>query len=363
MAEETTQEKVHDPTPRRIREYREEGRIAQSREVSSAAQLALALVAFAVLGHEALLSSLEITRWTITSAVGGGRDAPGLLSTLVSNLAVVLPSIGVLCLLMMAGAVGAGLLQTGFNWAPKALAFKWERLDLVKRLQELFDPKRLGIQLVLSVLKVTAGAVVVGAMLWAAMPEVAELALSSLGSSYALMRDLLWEMLVATVLVLAALAALDYVWQRRQLLQQMKMTHDELRRETEEQEGKPLFKQRRRQVHRELSLNRILREVPRATVVVTNPTHLAVALRYVPGEDPAPRVTAKGQDEMALHVRRVARRHGIPILEDRPLARTLWREVKVGRTVPSDLFPAVAAVLARVWRKRNARPRPPAAAR
>ena len=128
------------------------------------------------------------------------------------------------------------------------------------------------------------------------------------------------------------------------------MTYEEFKREQEEQEGKPFIKARRRAMHRDLSFNRMIETVPQADVIVTNPTHLSIAIRYTPGEDRAPMVTAKGADAMAMQIRAIARRHGIPIMENRPLARTIWTKVKVGKPVPGFLFQAVAEILAKVYR-------------
>lgn len=116
-----------------------------------------------------------------------------------------------------------------------------------------------------------------------------------------------------------------------------------------------MFKQRRRQMHRDLTMNRIMAEVPTADVIVTNPTHFAIALRYRPGQDKAPIVVAKGMDNLALHIRTVARRHGVPIVENRPVARALYKRVKVGKQVPAAMFQQVARILAEVFRRRTKR--------
>ena len=135
------------------------------------------------------------------------------------------------------------------------------------------------------------------------------------------------------------------------------MTRDELKRERIEEEGQPEIKGRRKAMHREISMNRIIQEVPTADVIVTNPTHFAIALRYNPGQDRAPVVVAKGADAMAAHIRKIAREHSVPIIEHRPLARTMWRKVKVGRAVPGFLFQSVAEVLARVYRNKESKRR------
>ena len=128
------------------------------------------------------------------------------------------------------------------------------------------------------------------------------------------------------------------------------MTHEEVKRENKEEEGSPEVKARRKSLYRELTLNKVLDEVPNADVIVTNPSHYAVALRYSADKDLAPRVVAKGVDQMALTIRRIARRNGVPVMENRKLARTLHRKVKVGRLIPMEMYEAVAAVLAHVYR-------------
>jgi flagellar biosynthesis protein FlhB len=149
------------------------------------------------------------------------------------------------------------------------------------------------------------------------------------------------------------MAVVDYAWQKHQMMQQMKMTREEVKRDMEEQDGKPEVKSRRKQLHRELSMNRIIQAVPEADVVVTNPTHLALVIRYRVGEDAAPIVTAKGADSLAAYIRMLAREHGVPIVENKPLARVLWRRVRVGKRVPNSLFQAVAEILAGIFRARN----------
>ena len=250
-------------------------------------------------------------------------------------------------------AASAGALQTGFNWAPKAMAIKLDRLNPAQRFKDIFGFKKLTINTLLSSAKIFAAGFIVWLILQDKMVAIAALPLGTFEGAMRLLVSEITELFLWVTVTLAIIAAADYVWQKYQLTDSLKMTREEMKRERIEEEGQPEIRGRRKQMHRELSMNRILEEVPQADVIVTNPTHFAVALRYRPGQDKAPMVTAKGADELAAHIRAIARQNGVPIIEHRPLARTLWRKVKVGRAVPSNLYQAVAEVLARVYRSRR----------
>ncbi len=353
MAEEQSADRDLDPTPQRIDEFRQEGRVALSKDVMSAVQLAAAALAFASLGPAVWAGIKGATAWVMMHVGDDGGRGTTLADALVVQLdAMATPTLG-LCAAVAAAAIGAGLVQTRFNWAPKAIGFKLNRFNPASRLGEIFHPKKLSVNVALSALKIFAGGAVLTLLLTSTLAGYAQLALGSLPGAELWVRDQLWTMLLATTLVLSVTAALDYLWQRFQVGQQLKMTREEMRRELEEQEGKPLYRSRRRAMHRDLTVNRIIQNVPVADVIVTNPTHFAVALRYRPGEDRAPMVTAKGADTLAAHIRTLAAQHDVPCVENRPLARTLWRKVKVGKEVPVNLYQAVAEVLAKVWRRRR----------
>ena len=162
--------------------------------------------------------------------------------------------------------------------------------------------------------------------------------------------QLLMETAGAMLLMLVLLAGVDFVWQRKQHRKKLRMTKKEVRDESKELQGDAQMKSRRQQFHRQLARQRIESEVPLADVVVTNPTHFSVALRYEPGRTDVPVVCAKGADDLAFRIRRLALEHDVPVLERPPLARALWREVAVGDPVPVTHFEAVAEVLAYVWK-------------
>jgi len=316
----------------------------------------MALIAFGLMGQEMVDAVLASTRWTIEQ-VSTNRlsEIPTLGTVLGQTVHTIAPFVLGIAFFMGVAGVSAGLAQTQFLWAPEAMIPKPEKLNPFSRLGQVFHPKKLGMNVVLAALKLTAAGTVITLLLRDDMMTFASLATSPLSTTEFVVRDRMWNMLVATTIVLGILAAADYLWQRNQHNEQIKMTRDEFKRDLEEQEGKPLFKQRRRQMHRDLTMNRILTEVPMADVIVTNPTHFAVALRYRPGEDRAPIVVAKGMDNLALHIRTIARRHRVPIVENRPVARALYKRVKVGKAVPPAMFQMVARILAEVFRRRTSR--------
>jgi flagellar biosynthetic protein FlhB len=353
MAEDSSEEKEFDPTPRRLQKAREEGRVAVSKDVMSAAQLITGLLVFSFLGPSMLEWMLHGTRDALIQLKDGGGEHFPLyerFSELIFNVFLPFTAVGSIYL-VIAGV--SGVLQTGFNWAPKALELKLERINPGKRFGELFGFKKLAMNTLLSTTKILVAALVVWLIISGSMSQMTVLSFGSLNGALLLFGEQLIQMFLWISLVLTALAVVDYVWQRHQMMESLKMTREEMKRERIEEEGTPEIKGRRRQMHRELSLNRILEEVPNADVIVTNPTHFAVALRYRPGADRAPMVTAKGVDTLAAHIRSVARRNGVPIIENRPLARSLWRKVRIGRAVPANLYQAVAEVLARVYRARS----------
>ena len=353
MADDTGQEKEYDPSPEKLRKSRAEGKVAQSKDVISAAQLLMAMLAFGMLGGPLFDQVIVATGWTIEQAAGNPiGDTPTLSAVTAHMLRTIGPSLIMFCILMLIAVLSAGFAQTGFLWAPMSMVPKPEKMNPITKLGQLLNPKKLSMNLLLAFGKLLAAGLVIGFLLYDKMPVVASLALAPLAVTEMVVRQQIWTLLIATATVLTIMAALDYLWQRRQYNEEIKMTRDEYKRDMEEQEGKPIFKSRRRQMHRDLTMNRIIEAVPQADVIVTNPTHFAVALRYRPSSDRAPLVTAKGVDSLALHIRTIARRHGVPIVENRPLAQTLWRKVKVGKAVPANLFQAVAEILARVYRKR-----------
>ncbi len=335
--------KTEEPTPRRLEQARREGQVAVGKDaVSLAAVAGCALAAYAATGPlgQALQEAVRIA--------AGGLHAPSAeaLSAALRPVAVLgIALVGAAALFGVAGAVA----QTrGGVWG-KPLAPDLSRLWQGGKLKRLFNGEA-GVDLLLSAVKVVAlGAVTVAAL------EDTFLTLSPLlraqpGAQATQLVETLFATLARLCGVLAVAAGVDLAVTRRRLRKKLMMTRDEVRREVKEDEGDPLLKGRRRRRHRELARAHMVAEVPKADALLVNPTHVAVALRYRRDEGGAPRVIARGKGAVAEKMREVARASGVPIVENIPLARLLYRRVKVGGQVPAETFKAVAAVLAFVYR-------------
>jgi flagellar biosynthetic protein FlhB len=260
-------------------------------------------------------------------------------------VAVLLPLLAV----SVVAAVVAGVAQVGFKPTPKAAKPKLSHLSPKKGLQK-FKPATASWELIRSVLKL--GLLVL--LVWSPMREWMHEVTGDRGLEAGLSRtlDQSWVLLVRVVLLAIAIAAADYAWNRRKTARDIRMSKDDIKKEYKNTEGDPLVKGQRRRRQMEMSRNRMIGDVATADVVVTNPTHFAVALRYDP-DDGAPRVVAKGTDKIAAKIRAAAYRNGVLVTENRPLARALYRQCKIGQFVPGALYDAVAIVLALAYRRRG----------
>ena len=355
MAAENQDSKTFDPTPQRIQQFRKEGKVAVSKDVIGVAVLAIGMLSFVMVGPALFGGFRSGTQSAFQDVASVGPVPPNFLDAFFAQMLIIGPPAAFIALVITVAILAAGFWQTKFVFSPESLKLKFDRLNAFQKLPELFSPKKAGMQVLLAVVKISIACSVLWAFLDDATEGVAGLSLGSQRHVHTFLEDLLVGMLLATTAALSVTAVADYIWQKYQLMQEMKMTREEVKRDQDEQEGKPEFKGKRRQMHRDLSMNRIAQAIPEADVVVTNPIHLAIIIRYKPGQDSVPLVTGKGAESVAAYIRSLAREHGIPIVENKPLARVLWRKVKVGNGIPQSLFEAVAAVLAKVFKARAQR--------
>ncbi len=348
MSNEDQSQKTIDPTPNRIRQFREKGDIARSKEFTGAATMFVGGLMLAIYAPRSVAAATRL----FAAALGSlDQDGRGLLIGKTADAFL----IG--CMPPMVGSLVAVLAVTFYQLgAPPALtkpSFDISKPFKFGGLSELVKPTAAAWRAIKSVLKV----VFVGAAGWIAVEVEGELfetdpavfASVLLERGYAAgMRILLYA---GGALLLLSIA--DFVIAKRRMAKKMKMTPDEFKRDMRQQEGDPEIKKARRRRMQELASRRIAIEVPNADVVVVNPTHYAVALKYVSGQDSAPKVVAKGVDTMAAHIRDLARKNGVPIVAKPPLARLLYKSVKEGKQVPSQLFGAVAEILSYVYRLRR----------
>lgn len=350
---DTAQDRTLPATPRRIEKAREEGQIARSRDLGHLAVLGSGIVLLAAFAP-------ELTAWLQTLLARGLRfDAGVVLSTAsmgerLADLAtpmmmVLLPLGAVISLLALVSTILAG----GWNLSFKAMEPKFEKLDPLAGLKRLFSLDQLTNTLKSCLLAVVLGALG-GALLWLDWGQHAQLLSLPLPQALAGSGTLLRNGLLVLCGVLALFAIVDVPLQRQLLLRRLRMNLQEIKQEFKEMEGSAEVKQRRRGLMRELANKRMLGNVATADLVVMNPTHYAVALKYDEVRGGAPRVVAKGADLLALRIRDLAREAKVPVLQAPPLARALYAHCDVDQEIPARLFAAVAQVLAWVYQLRDA---------
>ena len=349
-------EKTEDATPRRRQEAREQGQVALSTELVAAASIACAFGALLLGGSALAGASGELLAHTLAGVGGFGRlelTVPEGAAVLRAAIEPVAMPVALVVVPLLAVSLLAAYLQVGFRVTPKAITLDLAKLDPIKGLGRVASTKGL-VRALLALAKILAISAVVGVVAWGRTPALSRLAGSDVGPALAAIGGLLSRCAVAALIAILALAALDWAWQRWQHEGELKMTKKELKEELRSSEGDPALKARIRQVQREMARRRMMADVPTATVVVTNPTHYAVALRYERPEEGclqrAPTVVAKGVDHAAQRIKEVARGAGVVLYEDVPLARALHAQVEIGEEIPESLFQAVASVLAYVYR-------------
>jgi flagellar biosynthetic protein FlhB len=348
-------EKNLKPTARRLKEARKRGQLARSRELASAAGFLAAVAAIGMTGG-AILHRLHLA----IGDVLGHLDTAGraefsierIWTTVMANASTLMFGIGPIALAAAVVGVATSIAQGGLSFSLIPLQPDLQRLSPVSGFRRL-APSRSGVD--------TLKAIIVAALLcvivWRIGKELAFDAQRLVGAQtvttasrgWSLLLRLLWQ--VGFALLVAG--AVDYALQRWRLMSSLKMSRQEVQEEVRSEEGRPEVKARVRRIQRDMARRRMLQAVPRATVVITNPTHFAVALEYNREKTPAPVVVAKGRDLLAARIREIAREREVPIIENPSLARSLFASAEVGETIPAPLFGAVAEVLAYLVRIRQ----------
>ena len=355
MAETSNDERTETATAYRREEFRRQGTVAMSRELLSIALfvgVGLTLY-FAVNTIFAEFGHLSDSYFRFSRVTEFGKPQ------MIELKAQMFKSWGWMVLPVFLSAIVMGILacaaQVGFyvTWEP--LSPKWERLNPVNGFQRLFSAQA-SVEAIKAVLKMSIAGFIVWNYLKARALEVGNLFQKTVFEITVLLLSSIGKLFTHLILFLGIVAILDYFFQRFQLEKQMKMTRREAKEEFKLREGDPLIKSRIRSIQRRIASRRMMESVPKATVIVTNPTHLAIALQYDAGEMIAPKVTAKGAGHIAEKIKEIARFHHIPIVENKPLARTMFKTLNIGQNIPRELYKAVAEVLSYVYRLKVAIP-------
>jgi len=341
-------DKSHEATPFRRQKAREEGNVAKSHDLASAVLLIGSLLAIMYLGASVCTFLGQLTQYQLGGDARLAADpqwAIGIWNVVVNGLAkVLLPVFGVFLLL----AVAVNVAQVGFLFLPNKLALDPSHVNPVKGVRRLISLTNV-VRLALGIFKVLVVAAVAFASLWGQREAILSLGTMEVGQIAAFIASItIWTCLKVGAALLG-LALIDFAYQRWKHERDLRMTPQEVREEMKTLQGDPQVLARRRAVQRQLVLNRLQGTVPKADVVVTNPTELAIAIQYDPATMPAPIVVAKGAGLVAQRIRRLALEHDIPIVERKDLARALYKQVEINQPVPVEQYAAVAEVLRYVY--------------
>ena len=344
------EERTEPATPRKRSKERQEGRVAKSQDLDAAVVIISGLLILYALGFiiwRRLALMFKVTTEHLSSPLMNG-DAwwARPLVNAVGTYAVVCLPLAFVCALF---AFAILAYQVGFEFTTKPFAFKFERFNPIKGLKKIASLRTI-VELCKGILK----ALVLLGILYLALRDERDLLLSimmyplELGSGIVMKR--MWNLALRMALILLIIAFADYAYQKWEFEKSIKMSKHEIKEEFKQMEGDPLVKRRIRQKQREMAQKRMMADVPKSDVVVTNPTEIAVAIQYDQQSMNAPIVVAKGEGFIAQKIRDIAAEHNIPVVENKPLARTLMQKVEVGETIPEELYLAVAEVLAFVYR-------------
>ena len=348
--------KTEPATPKRKEEARRQGQVAVSRDVSTAAVLLGGIGLLGAMLPLGLQKMTEMTRQGLTLSFPGAWYRNISIDQVYTILIQTGVTVGALSLPIVLGVVMLGsvatLLQTGLLWKTTAFKLDWSRINPAKGFSRLASLRSV-MELVKGLLKI---AIITGIALWVTrhdMLRIPELIQFELSGVLPLAGNLAFKVGLAVSGAIAMLAVLDYAYQRYEWERSLRMSKQEIKEEQKAAEGDPLIKSRVRTVQRELVKKRMLAAVKTADVVITNPTHLAVALKYDTATMAAPVVVAKGAGVIAERIRELARHHSVPVVENKFVARTVFKLVDIGKEIPHDLYRAVAEILAFVYRARG----------
>jgi flagellar biosynthesis protein FlhB len=343
------EEKTEKATPQRRQESKRKGQVAKSQEVPAALIMLGVFLLLYFMGRDMLDQLLAIYRINFNQYIGW-ELTPQTIRTLFEEMTFQAFKI-MLPIAVIAFAFGflGNYIQIGSLFTTEPLKMKLERIDPIQGAKKIFSLRSL-VQLVKSLVKIAIIATAAFGVLWLKKDELYLLSQKSIGHSLSFLGGLTFQMGLAVAIILLFLSILDYMYQKFEFEKGIRMSKQDIKDEMKKSEGDPLIKSKIKERQRQMSMNRMIQDLPKADVLITNPTHYAIALKYDQETMEAPMVIAMGKDHLALKIKEKAKEYRIVIMENKPLARALYHQVDIGDYVPEELFQAVAEVLAYVYR-------------
>ena len=348
MAEENDQEKTEEPTQQRREDFRKRGQVAQTKELASAMFLFTGVALLYFLSPFYLKTFTELFQMSFGEGlVAVARQESWVSLVQFAGLKLVmmlLPLMGVLVVISFA----SGALQVGFLYNEEALQFKPDRLNPIEGFKRVFSLRSV-VEGIKAVIKVSCVALIVWVVLRDEVKTLPALQSYSVEQLMGYLGAITVKIVMSVAFFVLVIAGVDFLYQKFELEKKMMMSRQEVKEEMKSREGDPLIKSRIKRVQREMANKRMMQDVPKADVIVTNPTHISVALKY-DETMVAPKIIAMGADHLAFKIREIAKEHKIPLVENKPLARAMYKTLKVGQQIPRELYTAVAEVLSYVYK-------------
>ncbi|MDQ0245699.1 flagellar biosynthetic protein FlhB [Bacillus fengqiuensis] len=345
-------EKTEKATPKKRQESRKKGQVAKSQDVNTALVLLLIFLYFAFGAKTLLKQFMDLITHSYEQYLLLDLTEKNIMFILFDLLPEIAVAIGPIMLVALIGGIATNYMQIGFLFSTEALKPNLNKINPISGAKRIFSVRAL-VELLKSILKITLVGAVTFAILWLNRDEVLLLAQKGLMDGLIVLAKLVFQMGVAASIVLLFLSLLDYFYQKYDFEKSIRMSKQDIKDEHKNIEGDPQIKSKIKQKQREMAMSRMMQEVPNADVVITNPTHYAIALKYDEEKMDTPFVVACGVDYIAQKIKGIAQSHDIVMVENRPLARALYEQTDVGDPIPEEFFKAVAEILAYVYRIKN----------
>jgi flagellar biosynthesis protein FlhB len=349
---DSAEERTEDPTDKRRSEAREKGNVAKSTEINSALVLLSGLMVLLWSSSWMFGRMSGYMKYIISLAAHPQMSLSFFIELTTGAFAFIFMTCLPVCISILLIGIVTNILQVGFLFSLKPITPKLEKLDIIKGIQRLVSLRSI-VEMVKNILKLVVIGFVAYITIKGEFGKFISLWDVSPGAIWHFTAMVAFKIIFRISLVLLIIAILDYFYQRYEYEKQLKMTKQEVKEERKQMEGDPQVKSRIRSLQREMARRRMMQEVPKATVVITNPTYIAIAIRYDQATMQTPKVVAKGKRLIAEKIKKKAIELGIPIVEDKPLARAMYDKVEPGSDIPVEFFTAIAEVLAYVYRLRN----------
>lgn len=345
-------EKTEKATPKKKQDARKKGQVAKSQDINTAVVLISVFLFLMFFGKTMTEGLVGILRHSLQNYMFMELNETNIQSILLEILGELALFLGPVMLVAMIAGVAANYAQVGFMYSAEAIQMKLEKINPISGFKRIYSMRAL-VEMLKSILKISFIGMIAFSVLWTRMDEVLLLANKSVGAAIATIAGLTLQMGLYASGALLFLALLDYLYQKYDFEKSIRMSKQDMKDEYKNIEGDPLIKSKIKQKQREMAMRRMMQDVPKADVVITNPTHFAIALKYDDQKSDAPVVIAKGVDFVAQKIKLIAKENEIATVENRPLARALYSQAEIGDAIPEEFFKAVAEILAYVYQTKN----------